>query len=31
MGGSLATAALLSLWTFASAMRRGVRALEALG
>jgi ABC-2 type transport system permease protein len=31
MAASLAAAALLSLWTFASAMRRGVRALEALG
>jgi len=31
MAASLAAAAILSLWTFASAMRRGVRALEALG
>jgi len=31
MAASLAAAALLSLWTFVSAMRRGVRALEALG
>jgi len=31
MAASLAAAALLSFWTFWSAMRRGVRALEALG
>jgi ABC-2 type transport system permease protein len=31
MATSLAAAALLSFWTFWSAMRRGVRALEALG
>jgi hypothetical protein len=31
MGATLLAALLLSLYTFATAMRRGVRALEALG